>query len=66
MSASSPVLRALLLISLAEVFSVPTKTYLAYETKVWLPWFIKRVVLRKNIPRPPPLIEKEGVEALLG
>lgn len=47
----------------AEVFSVPTKEYISYESKVWLPYFIKRHVLRRNVPKPPPLIEKaEAVE----
>lgn len=44
---------------IVEVFSVPTREFLAYETKTWLPYFIKRHVLRRNIPKPPPLIEKE-------
>jgi hypothetical protein len=35
-----------------QVFSVPTSTYLKYETGVWLPYFIKRHILRKNIPKP--------------
>jgi len=42
-----------------QVFSVPTKQYLGYELKVWLPYFIKRHVLRKKIMKPPPIIEKE-------
>jgi len=41
-----------------QVFSVPTKTYLDYETKVWLPYFIKRHIFRKQIEKPAPLIEK--------
>jgi hypothetical protein len=35
-----------------EVFSVPTSVYLKYETKVWLPYFIKRHILRKKIAKP--------------
>jgi hypothetical protein len=35
-----------------EVFSVPTSVYLKYETKVWLPYFIKRYILRKKIAKP--------------
>ena len=35
-----------------EVFSVPTSVYLKYESKVWLPYFIKRHILRKPIPKP--------------
>jgi hypothetical protein len=45
-----------ILILLAEVFSVPTKKFIHYETTVWLPWFIKRYIFRQNIPRPPPII----------
>jgi len=41
-----------------QVFSVPTKQFLGYEMKVWLPYFIKRHVLRKKIIKPPPIIEK--------
>ncbi|KAF2208048.1 hypothetical protein CERZMDRAFT_71080 [Cercospora zeae-maydis SCOH1-5] len=41
-----------------QVFSVPTKEFLSYETKVWLPYFIKRHILRRDIPKPPPIIEK--------
>ncbi len=39
-----------------EVFSVPTKEFLNYETSVWLPYFIKRHIFRQNIPKPPPII----------
>jgi hypothetical protein len=35
-----------------EVFSVPTSVYLKYETKVWLPYFFKRHIMRKQIPKP--------------
>ena len=48
-----------LLIHLAEVFSVPTSQYISHELKVTLPYFIKRHILRKNIPKPPPIIEQE-------
>lgn len=44
-----------------QVFSVPTKEYISYESKVWLPYFIKRHVFRRSIPKPPPLIEKAEV-----
>jgi hypothetical protein len=50
--------KQLTLEELDQVFSVPTKTYVSYETKVWLPYFIKRHILRKNIIKPPPIIEK--------
>jgi hypothetical protein len=42
-----------------QVFSVPTKQFLAYETKVWLPYFFKRHLLRRKIEKPPPIIAKE-------
>lgn len=41
-----------------DVFQVPTSKYIKHELTVWLPYFIKRHVLRKNIPKPPPLIGK--------
>ena len=41
-----------------EVFSVPTSQFISYETKVWLPWFIKRYIFFKRIPRPPSIIER--------
>lgn len=43
-----------------QVFSVPTKTFLRYELKEQVPWFIKRYIFFQNIPRPPPVFEKEG------
>ena len=43
---------------LAEVFSVPTSQFIKYELTVWLPWLIKRYVLFKKIPKPPPIIGK--------
>lgn len=48
-----------ILISDAEVFSVPTSKYLKHELTVWLPWFLRRYILRQRIPRPPMIIEKE-------
>lgn len=50
--------KQLTLEELDQVFSVPTKTFIGYELKVWLPYFIKRHVLRKKIPKPPQIIEK--------
>jgi len=35
-----------------QVFSVPTSVYLKYETKVWLPYFFKRHIMRKQIAKP--------------
>ena len=49
-----------------QVFSVPTRSFLNHELTVWLPWFIKRYIFRKRIPRPPQIIEKEEkVEKIL-
>lgn len=42
----------------SEVFSVPTKSFISYELRVWLPYFIKRHVLRQKIEKPAPIIEK--------
>ncbi|KAF8126462.1 MFS transporter [Mycena galopus ATCC 62051] len=63
--------KELTLEELDQVFSVPTSQYIKYESTVWLPWFIKRYVFRKDLPRPPPIIakvefiddEKDSVEA---
>jgi sugar porter (SP) family MFS transporter len=35
-----------------QVFSVPTSTYLNYETKIWLPYFLKRHIMRQKIAKP--------------
>ena len=50
--------KQLTLEELDQVFSVPTKNFIGYELKVWLPYFVKRHILRKRIPRPPQIIEK--------
>ncbi|KAL2694934.1 hypothetical protein Neosp_001523 [[Neocosmospora] mangrovei] len=41
-----------------QVFSVPTKSFISYELRVWLPYFIKRHILRQKIEKPAPIIEK--------
>ncbi|KAF2824825.1 hypothetical protein CC86DRAFT_395246 [Ophiobolus disseminans] len=43
-----------------QVFSVPTSVYLKYETKVWLPYFIKRHIFRKPIAKPALLDTQTG------
>ncbi|KAK1926001.1 putative sugar transporter [Papiliotrema laurentii] len=43
-----------------QVFSVPTSEYISYESKVWLPWFIKRYVLFRKVPKPLPIIERDA------
>lgn len=55
----SPLWQTTDITSSSEVFSVPTREFLAYETKTWLPYFIKRHILRKKIAKPPPIIAKE-------
>ncbi|KAJ4346418.1 uncharacterized protein N0V89_010347 [Didymosphaeria variabile] len=51
--------KQLTLEELDQVFSVPTKTYLGYEIKVMVPYFIKRWILfQKSTPKPAPIIEK--------
>lgn len=50
-----------ILTAVAEVFSVPTKTFLAHEMKYSVPYWIKRNLLfKRNIPKPPAIIEKES------
>ncbi|CAG9997133.1 unnamed protein product [Clonostachys byssicola] len=43
---------------LDQVFSVPTKNFLSYELRIWLPYFFKRHILRRNITKPQPVMEK--------
>ncbi|KAF2111323.1 MFS transporter [Lophiotrema nucula] len=50
--------KQLTLEELDQVFSVPTKTFLGYELKVWLPYFIKRHIFFRKIEKPAPIIEK--------
>ncbi|KAJ6502695.1 hypothetical protein C8R47DRAFT_1007777, partial [Mycena vitilis] len=50
--------KELTLEELDQVFSVPTSKYIKYESTVWLPWFLKRYVLRRDVPRPPPIIAR--------
>ncbi|CAG1998118.1 unnamed protein product [Fusarium graminearum] len=50
--------KQLTLEELDQVFSVPTSQFISYETKVWLPYFIKRYILRKQIEKPPRIIER--------
>ncbi|KAK0267351.1 hypothetical protein LTR91_011428 [Friedmanniomyces endolithicus] len=49
-----------------QVFSVPTKEFLAYETGTWLPYFVKRYILRRKIAKPPPLIAWAADETDVG
>ncbi|KAI4240390.1 MAG: hypothetical protein LQ352_007648 [Teloschistes flavicans] len=51
--------KQLTLEELDQVFSVPTKQFIGHELTVWLPYFIKRHILRRNIMKPPGIIEKE-------
>ncbi|KAI4115336.1 MAG: hypothetical protein LQ345_004048 [Seirophora villosa] len=51
--------KQLTLEELDQVFSVPTSKFINHELTVWLPWFLKRYILRKNIAKPPQIIEKE-------
>jgi len=53
--------KQLTLEELDQVFSVPTKTYLRYETTVWLPYFFKRHILRQKIAKPE-LLERHNRE----
>ncbi|KAL1611006.1 hypothetical protein SLS59_000643 [Nothophoma quercina] len=56
--------KQLTLEELDQVFSVPTKQFIGYEIKIWLPYFIKRHILRKKIVKPPPIIERENVDVI--
>jgi len=50
--------KQLTLEELDQVFSVPTKTYISYELKTMVPYFIKRTLLRRKVMRPPPIIAR--------
>jgi hypothetical protein len=50
--------KQLTLEELDQVFSVPTKSFLKYEITESVPYFIQHTVLRRNVPKPPPIIEK--------
>ncbi|KAF7674591.1 plastidic glucose transporter 4 [Alternaria burnsii] len=50
--------KQLTLEELDQVFSVPTKTFLHYEITESVPYFINHTLLRRNVPKPPPIIEK--------
>ncbi|KAF7305929.1 Facilitated glucose transporter [Mycena chlorophos] len=57
--------KGLTLEEIDQVFSIPTSEYIGYESKVWLPWFIKRYILLQNIPKPPPIIERDDIAKLV-
>lgn len=48
------------LTAVTEVFSIPTKEFLHHETTVWLPYFIKRHILRQKIPKPASIIKSQS------
>jgi MFS family permease len=50
-----PETKALSLEELDDVFSIPTKTFIQYQTKSWLPYFFKRYILRKKVAPLTPL-----------
>lgn len=50
--------KELTLEELDQVFSIPTRQFLNYEMYVHTPYWIKKNILRRDIPRPPPLLEK--------
>jgi cytochrome c biogenesis protein CcdA len=50
--------KQLTLEELDQVFNVPTKQYLKYEITEQVPYFFKHTLLRRRMPKPPPIIEK--------
>jgi hypothetical protein len=42
------------------IFGVPTRRHAAYQTRTWLPWFIKRYVLFQRKAYLEPLYHLEG------
>ncbi|KAJ5465283.1 uncharacterized protein N7458_000969 [Penicillium daleae] len=59
--------KQLTLEELDQVFSVPTSKFIGHELTVWLPYFFKRHIFRRNIPKPPAIIatadEAEGKDS---
>nr|POE74324.1 polyol transporter 5 [Quercus suber] len=48
-----------------QVFSVPTSQYLRHEGTVWLPYFIKHHIFRRDVPKPAQIIERrEKVDSI--
>ncbi|KAH7134526.1 putative facilitated glucose transporter [Dactylonectria estremocensis] len=59
--------KQLTLEELDQVFSVPTSKFIKYELTVWLPWFIRRYILRQKIARPPQIIARaEKAQSIRG
>jgi hypothetical protein len=50
--------KQLTLEELDQVFSVPTRSFISHELFVWLPYFVRRHILRQKIEKPPPILEK--------
>ena len=58
--------KQLTLEELDQVFSVPTKQYLHYEVTEQVSYFFKHTLLRRRIPKPPPIIEKDYATGVAG
>jgi len=50
--------KELTLEELDQVFSIPTRQFLAYEINVHTPYWIKTKIFRQKLARPPPLLER--------
>ncbi|RSH88653.1 hypothetical protein EHS25_002880 [Saitozyma podzolica] len=55
-----PETKAMTLEELDQVFSVPTTSFIKYESTVWLPYMFKRYITRQSVQPIRPLFEKEG------
>jgi len=42
-----------------QVFSIPTSKFISHEMSTSVPYFFNHTLMRRNVPKPPPLIEKE-------
>ena len=43
------------------IFGVPTRRHMAYQLRVWLPWWVKRYVFWRKSAKLEPLYHLEGV-----
>jgi hypothetical protein len=52
-----PETKGISLEELDDVFSVPTRTFIQYQTKEWLPYFFKRHIFCNSRAKPPPPLQ---------
>lgn len=45
-----------------QVFSIPTKTFINYELKTMVPYWLKKNILRRKLVTPPPIFARDSEE----